>query len=87
MAQETSVVNDLVKWATGQTFNNVLLLAILLAIGWGSRYAVTTAIPMHLRQIQDGYETIDQRNRQERIELREQYDKLLNTKLASQSSP
>jgi len=84
---DKSAMGQVATWLTGQSFNNVLLLMILAAIWLGGEYAVKTAIPAHLKQIQNGYETIDSRHREERIELREQYDKLLQQKLASKSGP
>ena len=30
------ISSQVIAWATGQPFNNVLLLAILFAIGWSS---------------------------------------------------
>lgn len=64
-----------VKWLFGQPFNNVLLIAILVSIGWGTHYGVTTAIPAHLKQIQDGYELLDKSHTIERAELTKIYDK------------
>jgi hypothetical protein len=71
-AQATEIA---VRWLFGQPFNNVLLIAILGAIAWGTRYGVTTAIPAHLKQIQDGYEMLDQSHKDERGELTKIYDK------------
>jgi len=90
MAEERAdktAIDRVATWLTGQSFNNVLLLLILVAIGWGGKYAGTVAIPTHLKQIQDGYETIDSRHREERSELRQQYDALLQQKMASKSGP
>lgn len=65
--------SQVVAWAAGQPFNNVLLLAILGAIMWGGWFAMTTAIPSHLKQIQQGYESLTNAHREERKELRETY--------------
>jgi len=35
------ISSQVIAWATGQPFNNVLLLAILFAIGWSGYYTVT----------------------------------------------
>ena len=43
-------------WLTSQSFNNVLLLAILVALGTGVKYALDVAIPNHIKMIQNGYE-------------------------------
>lgn len=64
-----------VKWLAGQSFNNILLIAILTAIGWGSHYGLTIAVPAHLRMIQSGYETLDKSHQTERGEMRLMYDK------------
>jgi hypothetical protein len=72
-----------VKWLSGQPFNNVLLLAILVALGWGTRYAVTVAVPSHLKQIQDGYkEVISEvhgKHEVERSHLHEERQRILET--------
>ena len=52
----------IVEYLAGQPFNNVLLVAILVSIAWG----VVKVVPAHLRQIQDGYETLDRNAREER---------------------
>lgn len=71
--KEPSIKNQVIAWAAGQPFNNVLLLAILIAIGWGMYFGMTTAIPAHLKQIQDGYQSLTEAHREERKELREAY--------------
>lgn len=43
------------EWVGSQSFNNVLLFMILSAIGYGMWYGMVHAIPMHLKQIGDGY--------------------------------
>jgi hypothetical protein len=64
-----------IKWLFGQPFNNVILIMIFGALGYGMNYAITIAIPAVVKQIQDGYETIDTANRIERLETRVMYDK------------
>lgn len=54
-----------VEYLAGQPFNNVLLVLILAAIGWGA----VKLVPVHLKQIQDGYETLDRNFREERKEM------------------
>ena len=63
------------KWLFGQPFNNVMLIAIFAGLAWSGHYCVTIAIPAHLQQIQQGYETIDKAHQIERSELRSMYDK------------
>lgn len=70
---KSNLTSQVVAWAAGQPFNNVLLLAILGAIMWGGWFAMTTAIPSHLKQIQQGYESLTEAHREERKELRETY--------------
>lgn len=67
-----------VEWIRGQTFNNILLLAILASIGVAQWYAMTTAIPSHLQTIQDGYERINSQHEAERTRTREVYDRWLD---------
>lgn len=75
MTDETqkNITNQVISWAAGQPFNNVLLLAILGCIIWSTYFAMTTAIPAHLKQIQDGYQSLTESHREERKELRETY--------------
>jgi hypothetical protein len=83
---EQSIVTDetpkisaqIITWAAGQPFNNVLLLAILFCIGWGGYYTVTTGIPKHLEQIQKGYESLTESHRDERERTQQLYDKWMN---------
>lgn len=74
----TTIAGQITDWATSQSFNNILLCAILMAIGWGGWYTVTTAIPAHLRMIQMGYETIIEEHRQERGRTIDAYDKWID---------
>ena len=81
MTQETdnkTLTNQIVSWAAGQPFNNVLLLAIFVAIGWIGYYSMTTAIPAHLQQIQRGYESLTESHRDERERTQQLYDKWMN---------
>lgn len=67
------IKSQVAAWVAGQPFNNVLLLAILGCIIWSGWFAMTTAIPGHLKQIQDGYKSLTEAHREERKELRETY--------------
>jgi len=78
-----NLTSQVVSWAAGQPFNNVLLLAILFCIGWGGWFAVTTAIPSHLKQIQTGYESLTEAHREERKELRETYGQWMKKESAA----
>lgn len=68
-----------VQWLSGQSFNNVLLVLIFFAIGWGLHYSVTIAIPAHLSQIQAGYKDVVadcyNKHEQERKITLETYDR------------
>jgi hypothetical protein len=72
-----NVVSKGAQWLLGQPFNNVLLVAILCAISWLGYYGVTTAIPMHLQQIQAGYERLEDSHREERTNMLETYRDLI----------
>lgn len=69
------LATQIASWLTGQSFNNVLLIAILGAIWFGGQYCVTVAIPNHLDQIQKGYERIEKSNSEDRELILKQYDK------------
>lgn len=75
------ITSQIVTWAAGQPFNNVLLLAIFVAIGWIGYYSMTTAIPSHLNQIQKGYESLTESHRDERERTQQLYDKWMNRTL------
>jgi hypothetical protein len=76
--EQPKITNQIITWAAGQPFNNVLLLAILFCIGWGGWYTVTTGIPSHLQQIQRGYESLTESHREERERTQQLYDRWLN---------
>lgn len=62
------VIEIVAKYLTAQTFNNVLLLTIIV----GGAYSVVTLVPVHLTQIQQGYEREGTANR-ELIERLDEY--------------
>ena len=72
-----SLINRSSEWLLGQPFNNVLLILILFAIAWLGYYGLTTAIPAHLKAIQDGYERLEYRHREERTNTLSAYKDLL----------
>jgi len=76
--EKQNLTNQIVAWAAGQPFNNVLLLAILFSIGWSGYYTMTTAIPKHLEQIQNGYESLHESHRDERERTQQMYDRWMN---------
>ena len=79
MTEDTKPITaQVIAWAAGQPFNNVLLLAILCAIGWGGYYTVTVGIPSHLQQIQKGYESLTESHRDEREQTLQLYDRWMN---------
>lgn len=54
------VIESVAKYVTAQTFNNVLLLTIIC----GGAYVCIKLVPIHLTQIQQGYEREGTANRQ-----------------------
>lgn len=52
-------------WVTSQSFNNVLLLILVLTFIVGLKYLLD-AIPNHISAIQQGYERVEQSHREER---------------------
>ncbi len=66
MTEEIKITNEeidrssakvlLFRWIAGQGVVSGLLCLILCAMLYGGYYAMETAIPSHLKQIQDGYE-------------------------------
>jgi len=69
------IKTHIIEWAAGQPFNNVLLIVILTSIGWIGHYSMTIAIPSHLKQIQDGYQSLDVSHQKERQQTLETYDR------------
>jgi len=51
-------------WLTSQAFNNVLLTAILTALGVGAWWALNEAVPRHITMIRAGFEAEGSANRQ-----------------------
>ena len=79
MPEETKTIwSQLISWGAGQPFNNVLLLLCLASFAWCANFTVTIAIPMHLKQIQEGYQSIDSSHRKEREEALRMYDKWMD---------
>lgn len=64
-------VEPLLKWLSGQPFNNVLLLTFLV----GGFYCVTELVPLHINSIQQGYEKQEESHRAERREIEAQHTK------------
>ena len=72
------IKTHIIEWAAGQPFNNVLLIVILTSIGWIGHYSMTIAIPSHLKQIQDGYQSLDATHHAERKQTLETYDRWID---------
>lgn len=83
--EQKKIVGQVVEWAKGQPFNNLLLLGILV----GGMYTAIKLVPLHLAQIQSGYEKIDSSNRalfekmdkehrEERERTQQLYDRWMN---------
>ena len=60
-------------WLFSQGVSTVLLFAILIAVGYLGNYALTTAVPAHLKTIQDGYREIQAENKVQQKELLERF--------------
>lgn len=43
-------------WLGRQETNTVLMVLMMVGIGWVIYYSMTTAVPAHLKTIQDGYD-------------------------------
>lgn len=54
-----AVVDKMCAWISSQPITNVLLILQLLLIAGGGYGTVKYIVPVHLRQIQEGYERID----------------------------
>ncbi len=54
------VIESLTKYITAQSFNNALLLTII----FGGAYVCIKLVPIHLTQIQNGYEREGAANRE-----------------------
>lgn len=76
--KDASIKTQVIAWAAGQPFNNVLLLAIFASMMYGTYFAMNTAIPKHLEQIQKGYESLTESHRDERERTQQLYDKWMN---------
>lgn len=86
MVIDKKIANKAMDWATSQTFNNVLLLMILCAIIWVGVYSITTAIPAHLTQIQNGYEAISAADNASVERIIKIYDKRLSEQSRNRST-
>ncbi len=80
-----AITSKVVDWAAGQPFNNVLLLAIFAFMAYGTYFAMNTAIPKHLEQIQQGYQSLVESHKEERQRTLETYDKWMNSKIGAHS--
>ena len=87
--KDKTVTAQILSWAAGQPFNNVLLLMILSTFSYGLWFGMQTAIPSHLKQIQDGYEKLVESHKDERERTIQTYDKWVDrmTKTTVESPP
>lgn len=53
-------------WLLQQGVSTVLLVAILVSIGYGFRYAMTTAIPQHIETLRGMVRDVEASHREER---------------------
>lgn len=81
--KDASIKTQVIAWAAGQPFNNVLLLAIFGFMAYGTYFAMNFAIPKHLEQIQKGYQSLTESHREERKELRETYGQWMKKEAAA----
>lgn len=72
-------VDRVATWVTAQSFNNVLLLLILVSMMAGGYYAIKEAIPSHLKTIQEGYDRLDTAHREDRKSLEQQHTEQTKT--------
>lgn len=97
-SDEKTALQQIIAWASGQPFNNVLLSAILGAIGWCGYWSISIGVPAHLKQIQDGYERIQSENREliermdsqhrdERTQTLSTYDRWMDRQASQQKKP
>lgn len=73
--QTVDMKKTVLVWVAGQPFNNVLILIGLLMIAWIAHYTVTVAEPARLKNIQEGYQRIEESNSKDRLLIIQQYDK------------
>ena len=67
----------LFSWLFSQGVSTVMLAAILIAMAYGGNYAMTTGIPAHLKQIQDGYREQGAANKEALREQQASFEKSL----------
>ena len=54
-----AAVDKIAAWVSSQPITNILLVLQLLLIAGGGYGTVKYIVPVHLKQIQDGYERLD----------------------------
>lgn len=70
--------DKIAAWVTGQPFTNVLLILILGCVTGGLYGAVKYAVPVHLQQIQAGYERIEQKQTEQLKSRDEEMGRAMN---------
>lgn len=66
------VKNPILRYALRQGVTQFILLMILATMSYISYWGVTQGIPMHLQQIQQGYERIETKYAEELHQIEEQ---------------
>jgi hypothetical protein len=71
---KTSVVQKLL----GQEMNTIMLVLLLAAWCYAFWWAMTTGVPAHLKQIQDGYREVAAEHSKAQTELQQTFEKTLD---------
>ena len=66
------------SWVTSQSFTNVLLAVIVGAIIYLGYYILSVAMPGALKDVQSGYESINEANRVDRQQIRKDNERIVN---------
>lgn len=77
-AEPKSMWQQITGWAVSQPFNNLMTAAFFVGAAVFAHYSVTRLVPDTLGTIQRGYEQLDTRHREERVEMREQFAEWLD---------
>lgn len=69
---------QVVSWVTSQSFTNVLLAVIVGSIIYLGYYILSVAMPGALKDVQSGYESINRENREDRQQIRDDNERIVN---------
>lgn len=75
---EPSMKRTAMSWLFQQEAQTVLLFLIVIAIGYGTYYAMDKAIPGHLDTIQKGYDRIQQQHEKSESRSIEVFEKSID---------